>query len=332
MATQHLNNYVKATKMLHRLRGVTIQELEDELEITERSVFKLITDLESMGFFINRKKDPENPKRYRYTIDTEYDQNLILPEISFSENEKAVFNYLMDKTSDTPALEEDALKLFSKLSMLSSIRGTLLEIGYNKPIPIINALAIRKLVNNRDSSKLCSMLLDIIAEKKWMEVKYKSMQNPQGRRWPYVFPLILFVSEGDTYVYGLTKHGDLRMFALERIMEIARVFDAPEPKHDINFKELLSDPFGIVLDHEPFDVKLHITEPEASFLKQKKWPDQVHITDNEDGSIIFEVRTRCSYFCKRWIMEKTPFVKVLEPQWIKDEIRQTLQQALETLF
>ena len=39
-------------------------------------------------------------------------------------------------------------------------------------------------------------------------------------------------------------------------------------------------------------LKLLIDKDEAIYVKEKKWPESVKITDNSDGSIIFVAETR----------------------------------------
>ena len=82
-------------------------------------------------------------------------------------------------------------------------------------------------------------------------------------------------------------------------------------------------------DTEPFEVKLQLTRMEATYEKQKEWPDSVSFEDCNDGCSIMRATTHSLFDCRRWILARIPSVKVLEPQWLKEEIRQMIESALD---
>ena len=118
------------------------------------------------------------------------------------------------------------------------------------------------------------------------------------------------------------------MLAIERIDTITP-FDGEKVEQFYDFRKILSDPFGIMLEkEEPYKVKLLINEEEGRYLKQKEWPDSVKITENTDGSIIFETETRTYYNCITWIQARIDRVKILEPEWLRNEILKNLRDAI----
>lgn len=325
----YLDEYIVATRLIYRPQGATVKELSKALGKTERAIFTILAQLDSMYFPLEPIQDPENPKQLRYTAKKSFAE--YLPDLEFTENDKAVFNYLISNAPNTPTIESDARRLFYKLKLMASERGALIENGYNKPSPIVSALSIQKYIDTKKGTKATTALLDIIKKKEWMDITYKSMNMTKPRKWFRLFPLVMFVWQGDSYLYVLNQYGQLRMLAIERIENILKSYKDTVPEHNYNIKELLSDPFGIIYDHETFDVKLKIAKEESLYIKQKKWPESVKITDNEDGSIIFETKTHSAFDCKRWILEKTPFVKVIEPEWIKDEIKAALEEGIKNI-
>ncbi|MBR4426325.1 MAG: WYL domain-containing protein, partial [Spirochaetales bacterium] len=262
----------------------------------------------------------------RYKADNTFAE--YLPDLNFSENDKAVFNYLISNVPNSPALEKEAGRLFTKLKLMAAERGALIEAGYNKPIPIIGAKTIHKQVNRKATDQMTEKLLSIISNRQWMDITYMTMNAGEYHPYYRLFPIVLFVWHGDAYVYALNRHEALLMLALERFKSIDRVFEdkVPEKEYDIN--SLLSDPFGIMYDTEPFDVKLQLSQMEATYEKQKEWPESVSFEDCKDGTSIMKAKTHDLFDCRRWILARIPSVKVIEPLWLKEDIRKTIEKAL----
>ena len=322
----YLDEYIVATRLIYRPQGATVEELADALDKTPRAVFSILNQLDNM-FPLYTEPDPENPKKLRYKADNTFAE--YLPDLNFSENDKAVFNYLISNVPNSPALEKEAGRLFTKLKLMAAERGALIEAGYNKPIPIIGAKTIHKQVNRKATDQMTEKLLSIISNRQWMDITYMTMNAGEYHPYYRLFPIVLFVWHGDTYVYALNRHEALRMLALERFKSIDKVYEdkIPEKKYDID--SLLSDPFGIMYDTDPFEVKLQLSQMEATYEKQKEWPESVSFVDCEDGTSMMKAKTHDLFDCRRWILARIPSVKVIEPLWLKEDIRKTIEKALE---
>ncbi len=322
----YLDEYIVATRLIYRPEGATVEELSEALGKTQRAVFSILNQLDNM-FPLYTVQDSENPRKLRYKADKTFAE--YLPDLEFTESDKAVFNYLVSNVANTPAIEKDFNRLFNKIKLMAAERGALIEAGYNKPIPILGANTIHKVVDKKDINHLMETLLIIIKEKKWMDITYKSMRNDEYHPRKNLFPLVMFIWHGDTYLYAINENGFLRMFAIERFKSIDRVFTSNAPKEEYDINALLSDPFGIFYDTKPFEVKLLLNQIEATYEMQKEWPSTVTFIKNEDGSAVMTATTHSIFDCKRWILARLPRVKVIEPDWLKNDIHQTIVDALE---
>ena len=278
-------------------------------------------------FPLYTEQDPDNPKKLRYKADSTFAE--YLPNLEFSEKDKVVFNYLISNAPNTPSFEKDAGRLFNKLKIMAAERGALIENGNNKPSYVIGAKTIHKQVNRKEVDKVVEKLLSIISNKKWMDITYKSMHS--GKTIPYqnIFPIVLFVWNGDSYAYVINNSGALRMLAIERFVSIDRIYDGAKPERKYDIESLLFDPFGIMYDTEPFTVKLKLSKIESEYEKQKEWPDCVSFEDCPDGDSIMTATTHSLFECKRWILARVPRVKVLEPAWLKEEIMESVKEYIQ---
>ncbi len=323
----NVDNYIIVSRLLSRSNGTTIREMASALDVSERQVYNI---LDQMYFILHydQYKDPGNPRitRYKSLGDA---PKLNLPELELSADEIAVFNQIKEQADLSPALKQTAETLFEKLQLMASERGKKIKVGDDSRRLIINAQSISKSIGSKNTTKAIQTLLDVIKKHQWMNVEYISMKTKAPFLWEKLYPLQLFVSNGDTYLYVFTRNKDLKMLAIERIEKIMP-YDGEKIESMIDFRRILSDPFGIMLEEQtPYKVKLWINEFEGTYLKQKEWPDTVKITDNEDGSIIFEAETRTRYDCITWIQARIDRVKILEPEWLKEEVLKNLRTAME---
>ena len=207
--------------------------------------------------------------------------------------------------------------------------GKKIQVGDNSRRLILNAHTISKSVGTKNTTKAIQTILDIIKKHQWMNLIYRRMKASAPHPYNNLYPLQIFVSNGDVYVYVLNYKKELRMLAIERIDKITP-YDGEIVEQFYDFRAILSDPFGIILEEkEPYTVKLWINNWEGTYLKQKEWPDSVKITDNDDGSIIFEAETRTHYDCVTWIQARIDRIKILEPEWLRQEVMDNIRKAME---
>jgi predicted DNA-binding transcriptional regulator YafY len=321
----YLDEYIVATRLIYRAQGASVYELAEALGKTTRAVYMLLNQLETMNFPIWTDPDPDNPKMVRYHAASTFMEKL--PSMDFTDEDKAVFNYLMDSANNTPGMEVQARHLFTKLKLMASERGALMENNVRKPLAIASSASVVKKIDNKKAAKIISALLEALSEKQWITLEYQNIWEESSYSFT-VYPIVLFVDQGDYYLYAFNKKEQIRMLTIERINEVLSTLELPAPTTQVDVKALINDPFGIVYDTNPFCVELHIDEEQALYIKQKKWPEGVTITDNKDGSITFCATTHSYYNCKTWILARTPHVTVLSPSWLIDDIRESLQAGL----
>ena len=322
----YLDEYIIATRLIHRDNGASIEELAEALDKTPRAVFSILNQLDSMMFPIYDTPDPDNPKKKRYHADRTFAE--YLPSLDFTEEEKAVFNYLINASDSVPGLEVGARRLFNKLKLMAAERGSLIENGNRKPTLIINTRTLNKAVDNRKLNQITEELLTAIKTKKWVVLRYRSIGTSKSFDYQ-IFPIVIFIHKGDSYAYVMNKFNGLRVIALERIERIARTYEDKIPENNKDIIQLLKDPFGFICDMEETDVILEIDGEQAPFEKAVNWPENTMLEEKDDGSLIIKARTHSYFDLKRWILERTPHVKVLSPEWLREDIKDTLTAGLK---
>ncbi|MCR5731673.1 MAG: WYL domain-containing protein [Sphaerochaetaceae bacterium] len=326
--SDHLPEYIVMTRLICRDQGATIYEMAEALEKDVKTARNRLRELTYI-FPLYSETDPDNAKRLRYKILKHSSAQFILPDMSFSDDEKAVFKMLSGSTDMTPALESQTRKLFNKLTLMASERGSLIKAGANEPVPIINAQTIvPKSVDNKTLYRKINRLLKAIADKSWLTLIYHRIYNDSTYEMDF-YPVLVFISHRNPYVYGYNKNGKLRMLAVDRIVSIEGDFIASKPKYDMNLlKDLLSDPFGISCEAEAYEVKLLIADSQVPYEKEKQWPKgKVSFKETKEGTVMTAV-THTRFDVQRYILKRTPYIKVLEPEWLKDSVVAAYKEGL----
>lgn len=341
------DKYIVMTKLLSRPEGASIAEMQEALRCSSRNVSDV---LNQMYFLLTIEKF----ETYEDVIGTDKDRtitqkrvikfrsrgqspDLRFPEFHFTDEELAVFDQIQGNSNLTPALRESASKLFDKFELLAAERGRRIQIGDVSRRLILNAGTINKaVIDSKKAENTIAAILDMIKNQQCMNLIFRKMGQDGPVPFMHVYPVQIFVSNGDTYVWVLNSKKALRMLAIERIEEMDAIPISDEEKREFakakasyNFEKLLSDPFGIMLEKdEPYTVKLWINPWETKFLSAKNWPETVKFTFNPDGSSIFETETRTHYECVAWIQARVDRVKILEPKWLRDEVMDNLKKAI----
>lgn len=145
---------------------------------------------------------------------------------------------------------------------------------------------------------------------------------------PYLIEPSLW-SDG-AYVIGRSDvHGGLATFKIERIEYAGLTTEQFSPPEDFDEQELLRFAWGIwYSDEDPVAIKLKFTRREAvTRLKESIWHPTQAITDNDDGSCIWEAQVAEWQEMVPWVRGWGADVEVLEPQ----ELRETLMGEAKAL-
>ena len=173
---------------------------------------------------------------------------------------------------------------------------------------------------NLETTNILDTLLEAQETKELLYITY------YGER-KQLFVIKCFVFSGGTYCYVMNQEGKSYMLSVQRIERVERQLkkkNNPYPKPDVDIEKALSDPFGIVREAEEFDVVVKLSDGQGYYEKEKLWPDSVKI-EREGDHWLFKVRTCGIYWLKRWVMSLGNEAELLEPEWLRTNIRSEIE-------
>jgi predicted DNA-binding transcriptional regulator YafY len=183
---------------------------------------------------------------------------------------------------------------------------------------------------SQKGNEFLSPLLLSIKEQQAVMMHYQGFGHSEVKHYQ-LHPYVLKEYRNRWYVTGkLVDKNRIQTFALERIKQI--IPTATNFTRDANFKpaEYFKHSFGIsVHDYESQLVTLSFTPTEAPYIKSQPLhqTQQILVDDEREFKITLDVIP--SYELKSQILSYGDKVKVIAPEMLKKELKETLQKAYQ---
>lgn len=226
--------------------------------------------------------------------------------------------------------DEDRLMLSFMLESIGSM-SPLLSISKDSLIPRLKNLVGDMSINpspgegyfELSDAKNLLLLLESQSKQRFLYIGY----NGSKRK---LWPLKCFVFCGGIYCYVMQDDGLVYTISVPRIEHITKPLSKTcekRPETDFGIDKALSDPFGIVPSDEEFTAVVKLDEWQGLYELEKAWPDTVKIEKEEDH-YLFIVRTRGKYWLKKWVLSLGNTAELLEPEFLRAEMRNELDAMI----
>ena len=149
-------------------------------------------------------------------------------------------------------------------------------------------------------------------------------ETERGRE---LHPLIIFSSEGYWRVLAVND-GKIKQYLLDKILSIrptGRHFKRV-PREQID--DLFRYSFRSWVGAEKHRIRIHLSSIWAGRLKPRQMMETQVITENEDGSIVFEATVNSLQEIASWAVSRGTGVTVLEPAELRDLVVRLARGAL----
>ena len=176
------------------------------------------------------------------------------------------------------------------------------------------------------------IILEAIDQKKGIECDYYSF-NKKSVKKQLLIPYFLRAWEQRWYLAAEpdNHHHGISIFALERMDNISLTEEKMIPTHDITVDEYFDGSFGANHSDEqkPERILIKVYSTQVEYVKALPLHESQKEIEATDEWSIFEYRlVPCYNFYQQllWHREK---LEVLEPQYVRDEIKLAIQKMLE---
>lgn len=301
---------IQMLQILNSGRVYKASELADLLETNPRNIIEYKKELEEAGYYII-----SIPGKFGgYQLD----KTNIIPSLKFTEEEKKAISdgagYL--EARNDFLLKKDFQTAMSKI--YSSMR-------YNEPqvAPLVLdrfplSMQNKEIVDRYNALEKC-----ILRQLK-IKLQYLSLKNEMTDR--IFHPYRLFMYNNAWYVIGFDeKTGEIRYFKLNRIKNF-------EIRSEQKFRRLLTynesdyfDEYGMKQNGEWYPIKLQLFDQYAMLVKERVYGKNQAVEALEDGSSILACEMQNKENIKVFVLGFGEHCKVLEPEWLREEIKKTIR-------
>ncbi|MDP2645526.1 MAG: transcriptional regulator [Desulfobacterales bacterium] len=306
--------------MLSSRMGKSATDLARELECTPRTIYRDLEALQEAGFPIYTERIKS--KHLWSLLDTVRHQ-IPLP-VTFTELAALYFGFnLLNVFKDT--FFYDSLK-----SLFQKIKNTLPpeSITYLENVEQTLQFGFKPYKEYGKFKEIIRQVNEAAINKKSIEIVYYTMSRKSESRRK-VDPYRIWFFNGTFYLIGHCHfRGDIRIFALDRIKLLHQTQNSFEIPDDFDLKEFLKPSFG-VFQGKAVNVKIRFSPDAAGYIKEKIWLEGQIIHEQADGSLVFEAEVAGTEEIKFWVMNWGSKAEVLEPESLKDEIREEAEAMLK---
>ena len=300
--------------MLFKLkRGIVVkrQELAEELSVSEKQISRYKRALDE---FFTIESTPGPTGGYKL-IDSYFPFKELL-----TEEEIILLRYYIKSIQYVD--NEKLIRAVDKInySILREDKQTITEI-----------IPYSKVNNNDEIIEIQNKMYEAILNRNEVIISYKSNQGVITRR--KIQPFKLFVYKGECYVVAMCLlKNQIRFFKLVRIKELIVTGIKFEVSVDIEklVEESTKNSIGIFSGKE-YKLKLKISPPMSNTISERIWVDNQVITELDNGEILFEATMKGGPEIISWILSMRTYVQVIEPDFLKQELKKELEQMIKKL-
>jgi proteasome accessory factor B len=312
---------IRQWKILKRIeagRYTTAQDLADEHGVTERTIRRDIEALQEAGFpLYDERMDGRKVWRLVQGYKQKLTQTFTLAELAalffgrnlmsflggapFAQDLEAAFDKIKE------ALPAKSLPYLARIQELFAARPDPWK-DYSKKQDIIAAL------------------IDATLHQRQVRIAYYSFNSRKTKTYT-LDPYRVVYYHGGLYLYARAhEYGEVRTFAVERIERIEVLDLSFEIPSDFSVSEYARGAFGIA-GGKAEHVELVFDAEMAGYIRERVWHESQSMKENTDGSVALQMSVAPSWELKSWIKGFLPYVRVVQPASLRQEIAQDLQKA-----
>jgi len=300
-------------------RGKSASELAQELECNPRTLYRDMEALQAAGFPIYTERS--DGKNLWSILDTVKHQMPV--PFSLTELMALYFGRDMLKVFKDTAFYE------SLESLLKKVKTTLPpeSIKYLENVEQTLHLSIKPYKDYGRFKEIINRVTDAALNRKTIEIVYYTMSRKKETRRK-VDPYRVWFFNGTFYLIGLCHmRNEVRIFALDRIKMLHQTNENFEVPKDFNPDDFMGSSFG-VYQGPTIKIRVWFHPDVAGYIKEKIWHESQKIHSQPDGSIIFEAQVAGTDEIRFWIMTWGSKAQVLEPESLREEIREEAEAML----
>jgi proteasome accessory factor B len=317
---RQLQRILRLIKLFEHARyGYTIPELQKELDVTRRTIYRDLEMMEEAGF--NFVKDGEAGMARKWRLPA-----------------------TMRKAPGRPYTENELLSLYFCMNLLQPLRGTPLRDGVESLLDKIEATFpererehlgdlvfthVAKMTPSKDYRRHAATVGELsrgCLEQRKVELTYRPSED---RAKSYAFsPYCIAYHGGELYTVGWSDlRGAVRTLRVDRILSIKptqRRFERPK---DFDPEDYLGRSFGMYAEGGQERVRIEFSREAARTVQEREWHPTQRIENRPGGKVVLKMTVQGLTEVARWVLSHAPYARVLEPNALRKLVAANAERA-----
>ena len=176
---------------------------------------------------------------------------------------------------------------------------------------------------NPSGGEFLSTILEAMRDNLMLTFDYQSFwyENGHVSHFFNVEPYALKVFKRRWYLLGKYGNNPLRIYALDRMLDIDIEFNKFEMPKDFSAEAFFSTCFGIIVgDEEPQPIKLKVAAQQAHYLRTLPLHHSQKEVESTDQYSVFTYFLRLTFDFRQELLTMGDCVEVMEPQSLRKEM------------
>ena len=170
-------------------------------------------------------------------------------------------------------------------------------------------------------------LLQAVIDRNIVKFTHHSFWTEKSRSMA-IMPHLLKQYQNRWYVYGCFPNGEFRSFGIDRITDLEVLSESFKPKMK-RPKEMFDNIIGLVYEAEKLEEVILSYDPfQGNYIKTQPIHSSQEILVDDDNELRISIRVIPNYELEEQIMKQGERVKVLEPEWLREVVKERLKIAL----
>ncbi len=291
--------------------GMPAAALADRLECHSRTVYRDLEALQQAGFPLCTEN--RDGRTYWSMLDSG-SRRMPIP-MSLTELMALYFSRNLLKVLEGTAIHDSLDSLFEK------VKATLPPdyIHYLEKIEHSLEVGVKARKPYHRYQQTLETVQAAVQERTCIDMDYFAMsRNRTTRR--RVEPYTVWFYDETFYLIGYCRQRrDIRIFAVDRIEHVEATdqrFDIPD---GFDAETFMGRSFG-VFQGDPVKVTIRFDPAVAGYVREKIWHPSQTLTEEPDGSLLFDVEVAGTQEIKRWALKWGAAARVIAPRQLREEM------------
>jgi len=169
------------------------------------------------------------------------------------------------------------------------------------------------------------------AEKRQVQLWYRGAERKQVKEYTFC-PYFVEVSAVGQAVYAIgiiQPQNQTRTFKIERVERIELLKERYTIPADFDPNAMLAQAWGIwFTDEEPLEIKLRFSARVAARVRETRWHPSEQVTEQTDGSLLWCASIAEPREMLPWVRGWGADVEVLEPQELREKMKEEIEKLI----